>query len=163
MPCGRPPRGRDAASQSWSATQSAKSCSNQGPRVRSLSGTASQSVRPSNTIASTMSPDAARGGGVRRQRGVDCACTVTRSATCPGARTMGAVARSGREASHLRSRFHRDISHFLDRNANRDVALKTTAGVAQVKVRGLAKVQAVFSFAILAYNLVLIPKLLEAT
>ena len=36
---------------------------------------------------------------------------------------MGAVARSGREASHLRSRFHRDISHFLDRNANRDVAL----------------------------------------
>jgi hypothetical protein len=52
---------------------------------------------------------------------------------------------------------------FLDRNANRDVALKTTAGVAQVKVRGLAKVQAVFSFAILAYNLVRIPKLLEAT
>jgi predicted nucleic acid-binding protein len=52
---------------------------------------------------------------------------------------------------------------FLDRNANRDVALKTTVGVAQVKVRGLAKVQAVFSFAILAYNLVRIPKLLEAT
>ena len=41
--------------------------------------------------------------------------------------------------------------------------IKTTGGVAQVKVRGLAKVQAVFSFAILAYNLVLIPKLLEAT
>lgn len=41
--------------------------------------------------------------------------------------------------------------------------IKTTDGVAQVKVRGLAKVQAVFSFAILAYNLVRIPKLLEAT
>jgi transposase len=41
--------------------------------------------------------------------------------------------------------------------------IKTTGGIAQVKVRGLAKVQAVFVFAILAYNLVRIPKLLEAT
>ena len=41
--------------------------------------------------------------------------------------------------------------------------IKTTGGVAQVKVRGLAKVQAVFTFAIVAYNLVRIPKLLEAT
>jgi len=40
--------------------------------------------------------------------------------------------------------------------------IKTTGGVAQVKVRGLAKVQAVFTFAILAYNLVRIPKLLAA-
>jgi transposase len=40
---------------------------------------------------------------------------------------------------------------------------KTIGGTAQVKVRGLAKVQAVFIFAILAYNLVRIPKLLEAT
>jgi len=31
-----------------------------------------------------------------------------------------------------------------------------------VKVRGLAKIQAVFTFAILAYNLVRIPKLLAA-
>jgi len=38
--------------------------------------------------------------------------------------------------------------------------LETTGGIAQVKVRGLAKVQAVFTFAILAYNLVRIPKLL---
>ena len=38
--------------------------------------------------------------------------------------------------------------------------IKTTGGIAQVKVRGLAKVQAVFTFAILAYNLVRIPKLL---
>ena len=37
---------------------------------------------------------------------------------------------------------------------------KATGGVAQVKVRGLAKVRAVFTFAILAYNLVRIPKLL---
>jgi transposase len=37
---------------------------------------------------------------------------------------------------------------------------KTIAGMAQVKVRGLAKVQAVFVFAILAYNLMRIPKLL---
>ena len=40
---------------------------------------------------------------------------------------------------------------------------KTIGGLAQVKVRTLAKVQAVFIFAILAYNLVRIPKLLEAT
>jgi hypothetical protein len=38
-----------------------------------------------------------------------------------------------------------------------------TSGIAQVKVRGLAKVRAVFTFAILAYNLVRIPKLLAAT
>lgn len=41
--------------------------------------------------------------------------------------------------------------------------IKTTGGLAQLKVRGLAKVQAVFTFAILAYNLVRIPKLLEAS
>jgi hypothetical protein len=41
--------------------------------------------------------------------------------------------------------------------------IKTVAGLGQVKVRGLAKVQAVFIFAIAAYNLVRIPKLLEAT
>ena len=40
--------------------------------------------------------------------------------------------------------------------------IKTNAGLAQVKVRGLAKVQAVFIFSILAYNLVRIPKLLAA-
>lgn len=40
--------------------------------------------------------------------------------------------------------------------------IKTTGGLSQVKVRGLAKVQAVFSFAILAYNLVRIPRLLAA-
>jgi transposase len=37
---------------------------------------------------------------------------------------------------------------------------KTIGGMAQVKVRGLAKVQSVFVFAILAYNLIRIPKLL---
>ena len=37
---------------------------------------------------------------------------------------------------------------------------KTTGGIAQVRVRGLAKVQAAFVFAILAYNLIRIPKLL---
>jgi Transposase DDE domain len=41
--------------------------------------------------------------------------------------------------------------------------IKTVAGLGQVKVRGLAKVRAVFIFAIAAYNLVRIPKLLEAT
>lgn len=40
--------------------------------------------------------------------------------------------------------------------------VKTTGGLAQVKLRGLAKVQAIFNFAILAYNLVRIPKLLAA-
>jgi transposase len=40
---------------------------------------------------------------------------------------------------------------------------KTTGGLAQVKLRGLAKVTALFLFALAAYNLVRIPKLLEAT
>ena len=41
--------------------------------------------------------------------------------------------------------------------------IKTVAGLSHAKVRGLAKVQAIFIFAIAAYNLVRIPKLLEAT
>ncbi|MFZ1922216.1 MAG: IS5 family transposase [Xanthobacteraceae bacterium] len=41
--------------------------------------------------------------------------------------------------------------------------IKTTGGMAQVKVRGLAKVRAVFMFALVAYNLVRIPKLLQST
>jgi transposase len=40
--------------------------------------------------------------------------------------------------------------------------IKTTAGLAQLKVRGLDKVRAVFTFAIAAYNLVRIPRLLAA-
>lgn len=40
---------------------------------------------------------------------------------------------------------------------------KTVGGLAQLKVRGLAKVQAVFTFGLVAYNLVRLPKLLEPT
>ena len=40
---------------------------------------------------------------------------------------------------------------------------KTVAGLVQVKVGGLAKVQAVFTFAIAAYNLMRIPRLLSQT
>jgi transposase len=39
---------------------------------------------------------------------------------------------------------------------------KTTGGLVQVKVRGLAKVRAVFIFGLAAYNLIRLPKLLEA-
>lgn len=39
--------------------------------------------------------------------------------------------------------------------------IKASAGLAKVKVRGRAKAQAVFTFAVAAYNLVRIPKLLE--
>ena len=38
--------------------------------------------------------------------------------------------------------------------------IKTQAGLAKVKVRGRAKVEAVFTFAVAAYNLIRIPKLL---
>lgn len=38
---------------------------------------------------------------------------------------------------------------------------KTTAGLAQVKLRGLAKVKALFTFALAAYNLIRLPKLLQ--
>jgi transposase len=41
--------------------------------------------------------------------------------------------------------------------------IKSVGGLAQVKLRGLAKVRAVFAFALAAYNLVRIPKLLAAT
>ena len=40
---------------------------------------------------------------------------------------------------------------------------KTVGGLAQVKVRGLDKVRAVFVFGIAAYNLVRLPKLLAPT
>ena len=39
--------------------------------------------------------------------------------------------------------------------------IKAAAGLGKVKVRGLGKVDAVFTFAVAAYNLVRIPKLLE--
>jgi transposase len=39
---------------------------------------------------------------------------------------------------------------------------KTAGGLAQVKLRGIAKVKALFTFALAAYNLIRIPKLLEA-
>jgi transposase len=39
---------------------------------------------------------------------------------------------------------------------------KSTGGLVQVKVRGLAKVRAVFIFGLAAYNLIRLPKLLEA-
>lgn len=41
--------------------------------------------------------------------------------------------------------------------------IKAQAGFDQVKVRGLAKVEAVFTFAVAAYNLIRIPKLLAPT
>jgi Transposase DDE domain len=40
--------------------------------------------------------------------------------------------------------------------------LKTQAGLAKVKLRGCAKVEAVFTFTVAAYNLIRIPKLLTA-
>ena len=40
---------------------------------------------------------------------------------------------------------------------------KITGGLAQLKVRGLAKVQTVFAFSMAAYNLVRLPKLLQTT
>jgi IS5 family transposase len=40
---------------------------------------------------------------------------------------------------------------------------KTTGGLAQVKLRGLAKVKALFTFALAAYNLIRLPKLLETS
>ena len=36
-------------------------------------------------------------------------------------------------------------------------------GLAQVKVRGLAKVRAVFALALVAYNIIRLPKLIEPT
>src|SRR5260370_4939138 len=51
-------------------------------RVRLLSGTANQGVRPLNTIAFTTSPDEARGDGFRGQWSVDRPYAVTRSAAC---------------------------------------------------------------------------------
>ena len=40
--------------------------------------------------------------------------------------------------------------------------MKVQAGMAKTKLRGLAKVEAAFTFAAIAYNLIRIPKLLAA-
>ena len=40
---------------------------------------------------------------------------------------------------------------------------KVIGGLAQLKVRGLAKVRAAFTFALAAYNIVRLPKLLQPT
>jgi hypothetical protein len=40
---------------------------------------------------------------------------------------------------------------------------KSIGGLAQVKLRGLAKVTALFTFGLAAYNLIRIPKLLSAS
>ena len=39
---------------------------------------------------------------------------------------------------------------------------KTIGGLAQIKLRGLAKARAQFTFSLAAYNLIRLPKLLEA-
>lgn len=41
--------------------------------------------------------------------------------------------------------------------------VKTTGGLSQLKVRGLDKVEAVFTFALAAYNIVRLPKLIRST
>ncbi|TCA13371.1 IS4/IS5 family transposase, partial [Rhizobium leguminosarum bv. viciae] len=41
--------------------------------------------------------------------------------------------------------------------------VKTTAGLAQLKVRGLDKVEAAFTFALAAYNIIRLPKLIGST
>jgi hypothetical protein len=40
--------------------------------------------------------------------------------------------------------------------------LKAQAGLAKVKLRGCAKVEALFTFTVAAYNLIRIPKLMTA-
>ncbi|MBX5157551.1 transposase, partial [Rhizobium sp. NZLR5] len=41
--------------------------------------------------------------------------------------------------------------------------VKTTAGLAQLKLRGLDKVKAAFTFALVAYNIIRLPKLIGST
>jgi hypothetical protein len=66
MRCARPARGRGAASQAGPRCNPQSRAQTTGCGVQLQSGAASQSMRPSTTIASTISPDAARGSGVRR-------------------------------------------------------------------------------------------------
>jgi hypothetical protein len=67
-------------------------------QVQLLSGTASESVRPSITIASTINPDAAK---ERYSSTAGRGLPLSRDPLHAQARgQMGAVARSGREASH---------------------------------------------------------------
>jgi predicted nucleic acid-binding protein len=123
MRCARPPRGRGAASQSWSAMQSAKSCSNHGLQVRLLSGTASQSVRPSTTIASTISPDAARGSAVFVDSGAWIALALSRDPLHVQAREQWELLYGAGAKLHTSVPVVIETFTFLDRNANRDVAL----------------------------------------
>jgi transposase len=80
----------------------------------------------------------------------------------------GHVTRTGkRRSTAIDARTLRHIGYGISQLCRKRIEeifgwTKTTGGAAQVRVRGLAKVQAVFTFAILAYNLIRIPKLLAA-
>ena len=108
---------------SWSAMQSAKSCSSRTPRVQLPSGMASHGDRLSNTIVSTMSRDAAGRRGFRRQRGVDRSCAVTRPTPYARAREQWELLQRVGAKLHTSAAAIIETFTFLDRNANRDVAL----------------------------------------
>ena len=113
----------------------------------------------------------------RRRRitlGADKAYDVTgfveelrRRGVTPHVAINGAVSKLGRvRKSALDGRTTRHPGYAVSQRIRKRIEepfgwIKAQAGLGKVKVRGRAKAEAVFTFAVAAYNLVRIPKLLE--
>lgn len=91
-----------------------------------------------------------------RQRGV-----IPHVAVQGAISKLGKVRRSGVDGRTMRHPGYATSQRVRKRIEEQFGWIKAAAGLGKVKVRGLAKVDAVFTFAVAAYNLVRIPKLLE--
>lgn len=91
-----------------------------------------------------------------RQRGV-----IPHVAVHGAISKLGKVRKSGVDGRTMRHPGYATSQRVRKRIEEQFGWIKAAAGLGKVKVRGLAKVDAVFTFAVAAYNLVRIPKLLE--
>ena len=123
MRCASPPRGRGAVSRIWSAKQFARWCSSRRPQGRLRSGTVSRGARPSSTIASTTSGDVRQGQAVFVDSGAWIALALSRDPLHGRSREAWDVLQGAGAKLHTSIPVVIETFTFLDRNANRDVAL----------------------------------------
>ena len=102
--------------------RSERLCSSPRPQAQLPSGTASRSLRPSNTIAFTTSADAAR-EAVFVDSGAWIAPALTRDPLHSQAREQWELLREAGAKLHSSVRGVIETFTFLDRNANRDAFL----------------------------------------
>jgi predicted nucleic acid-binding protein len=123
MPCARSLRGRGAASSEPVRDADRKVVLKPQATGPVAIWDGGQSVRPWNTIAFTTSPDAARGGGFCRQRGVDRALALSRDPLHAQVREQWNLLHGAGAKLHTSIPVVIETFTFLDRNANRGVAL----------------------------------------